>query len=134
MIAYDHQKYLKFNKRVPIAEKQISKGQPALKWNNKYPNKFRSRVRVHGVTLLTSLFLFHLTVASRNFIVPHLIDYVSFYFLQFTVHLIHSIYHSPYHSHFPNLVALILHGYWSLLSVSLFSQSRLWKLTTYECL
>ena len=41
--------------------------------------------------------------------------------------------HSPSHSHLPYLVALILHGHSTLLSVSLFSQSRLWKLTTYEC-
>ena len=57
-----------------------------------------------------------------------------FYFLHCTVHLIHFIYHSPSRSHLLYLVVFILHGHSTSLSVSLFSQSRLWKLTTYECL
>ena len=57
----------------------------------------------------TSLFMFHC------------------YFLQSTVHPIHL----PY---FPYLVVFILHGHLTSWSVSLFSQSRLWKLTTYQCL
>ena len=57
-----------------------------------------------------------------------------FYFLQSTVHLIHFTYHSPSRSCLPYLVVFILHGHSTSLSVSLFSQSGLWKLTTYECL
>ena len=57
-----------------------------------------------------------------------------FYFLQSTVHLIHFTYHSPSRSCLPYLVVFILHGHSTSLSVSLSSQSRLWKLTTYECL
>ena len=52
-----------------------------------------------------------------------------FYFLQSTVHLIHFTYHSPSRSCLPYLVVFILHGHSTSLSVSLFSQSRLWKLT-----
>ena len=57
-----------------------------------------------------------------------------FYFLQSLVHLILFTYHSPSRSYLPYLVVFILHGHSTSLSVSLFSQSRLWKLTTYECL
>ena len=57
-----------------------------------------------------------------------------FYFLHRTVHLSYFIYHSASCLCLPYLVALILHGHSTLLSISLFSQSRLWKLTTYECL
>ena len=57
-----------------------------------------------------------------------------FNFLQFTVHLIHVTYHSPSRSYLPYLVIFILHGHSTLLLVSPFNQSRLWKLTTYECL
>ena len=49
------------------------------------------------------------------------------YFLQSTVHPIHL----PY---FPYLVVFILYGHSTSWSVSLFSQSLLWKLTTYQCL
>ena len=75
----------------------------------------------------TSLFSFHLIFFS-----PHFIDHVSFLFP--SVHLIHFIYHSPSHSYLnlPYLVPLILHGHSTLLSLSLFSQSRLWKLTTFD--
>ena len=54
---------------------------------------------------------------------PHFIDHVSFSFPSL---------HSPSHSYLclPYLVALILHGHSTLWSVLLFSQSRLWKLTT----
>ena len=55
-----------------------------------------------------------------------------FYFLQSTVHLIHFTCHSPFCLCLPYLVVFILHGHSTSLSVSLFSQSRLWKLTTYE--
>ena len=54
-----------------------------------------------------------------------------FYFLQSTVHLICFTYHSPSRSYLPYLIIFILHGHSTTLSVSLFSQSRLWKLTTY---
>ena len=56
------------------------------------------------------------------------------YFLQSTVHLIHFTYRSPSRSYLHYLVAFILHGHPTMLSVSLFSQSRLWELATYECL
>ena len=54
-----------------------------------------------SVTLLTSLFMFHLISFSPHFFI--------FFFLHSTVHLIHFIYHSPSHSHLPYLVALILY-------------------------
>ena len=76
-----------------------------------------------SVTLLTSLFIFHLISFS-----PHSIDHVSFYLLQSTVYLIHFIYHSRSHSHLPYLVALILHRH------STFNQSRFWKLMACGCL
>ena len=47
---------------------------------------------------------------------------------------IHFTYHSPSRSCLPYLVVFILHGHSTSLSVSLFSQSHLWKLTAYECL
>ena len=53
----------------------------------------------------TSLFMFHC------------------YFLQSTVHLIHFTYRSPSRSYLSYLVAFILHGHSTMLSVSLFSQS-----------
>ena len=109
-----------------------------------------------GVTLLTSLFMFHLISFSPHFIVHvsshfhqstlHCSCFISFpsvhtslimfhfYFLQSTVHLIHFTYHSPSRSCLPYLVVFILHGHSTSLSVSLFSQSHLWKLMTYECL
>ena len=62
----------------------------------------------------TSLFMFH------------------FCFLQSTVYLIHFIYHIPSHSHLPFLIALVLDRHSTILP--LFSQSCLWKLTTYKCL
>ena len=82
-----------------------------------------------SVALLTSLFMFHVSSLS-----PHFIVQVSFLF---------PLFHSPSHSfHLPQsisftftlLVVFILHGHSNILSVSLSSQSRLWKLTTYECL
>ena len=76
-----------------------------------------------------SLFMLHLISFS-----PHIIDHVSFHFRQLIVHLIHFIYHSRPYSHLPYLVVLMLPGHSTLLSVSLFNQSRLWKLTTYDCL
>ena len=57
-----------------------------------------------------------------------------FYFLQSTIHVIHFTYNSPSRSCLPYLVVFILHGHSTSLSVSVFSQSRLWKLTTCECL
>ena len=45
------------------------------------------------------------------------------YFLQSTVHLIHFTYRSPSRSYLSYLVAFILHGHSTMLSVSLFSQS-----------
>ena len=73
----------------------------------------------------TSLFMFHLSSVS-----PHFIDHVSFLF---------SSVHSPSHSfHLPQSISFIftlfgctLHGYSTILSFSLFSQSHLWKLMTY---
>ena len=41
------------------------------------------------------------------------------------IHLIHFVYHSPSHSPLPYLVAFILHLHSILLSISIFSQSRL---------
>ena len=84
---------------------------------------------VASVTLSTSLFTFHLISSS-----PHFTDHVSFYFLQSTVHLIHFIYHSLSNSHLSYLVTLVLQRHSMLLSVSPFSQLRLWQLTTYDCL
>ena len=78
----------------------------------------------YNVTLSTSLLTFHLISSVHT-------SLVMFHFLQSTAHLIHFIYHSPY---LPYLVVFILHGHSTLLSVSLYSQSRLWKLTAYECL
>ena len=57
-----------------------------------------------------------------------------FYFLQPTVSLIHFTQHCPSCSYLPYLVVFTLHGHSISLSVSLFSQSRLWKLATYKCL
>ena len=104
-------------------------------------------IKFGSVTLLTSLFMFFLISFSTHFIVHvsshflqstlHCSCFISFhpvhtslimfhfYFLQSTVHLIHFIYYSPSHSYLPYLVWIILHGHSSLLSVSLFSQSRL---------
>ena len=76
----------------------------------------------------TSLCMFHLISFS-----PHFIDHVSFFF-QSTVDLIYFTYHIPACSYLPYLVVFILHGRSTSLSVSLFSQSHLWKLTTYKCL
>ena len=78
------------------------------------------------VTLSTSFVMFHLISIS-----PLLIDYVSFHFLQFTVHLIHFSCHSLSYSHLPYLVALILNGHSTLLSV--ISSLELLSMT-YECL
>ena len=86
-----------------------------LKSDNKLGSNFD---HVPYVTLSTLLFMFHLISFS-----PHFTD-VLFYFLQSTVYLIHFIYHSTSHSHLPCLFAFILHGHSTLLSVSLFSQSR----------
>ena len=58
---------------------------------------------------------------------------VHFYFPQYTIHLIHFIYHCSSRPYLSYLVALTLHGHSRLLSVSLFTQSPLWKLTTYDC-
>ena len=77
----------------------------------------------------TSLFMFHLISFS-----PHFIDHVSVCFLHSTVHLIHFTYHSLTCSYLPYLAVFILLGHSTILSVSLSSQSRLWKLTTYESL
>ena len=71
---------------------------------------------------------------SSHFLQSTLIVQIFFYFLQFTDHFSDFIYHSPSCSYLPYLVVFILHGNSTLLSVSLFSQSYLWKLTTYECL
>ena len=57
-----------------------------------------------------------------------------FHFLQSEVNLIHFICHSPSRSRLHYLVALKLHCYSTLLSVSFFNQSRLWILTTYKTL
>ena len=72
-----------------------------------------------SVTLLTSLFIFHLISFSPHFFVD-----VSFFFLHSTVHLIHFIYHSPSHSQLPYLVSLILYRNSTWLSVSLDSYYR----------
>ena len=65
---------------------------------------------------------------------PHFIDHVSFSFP--SVHSPSHSFHlpSPSRSCLPYLVVFILHGHSTSLSVSLFSQSHLWKLTAYECL
>ena len=68
----------------------------------------------------TSLFMFHLSSAS-----PHVIDDVSFLFP--------SVY-SPSRSYLPYLLVFMLHGHSTILSVSLSTQSRFWKLKTYKCL
>ena len=78
-------------------------------------------------TLHCSCFIWFLSVHT-SLIMFH------FYFLQSTFYLIYFIYHSPSHSYLPYLVTLILHGHSTLLSVSHFSQSPLWKLTSYKCL
>ena len=70
----------------------------------------------NSFTLSTSVFMFHLI--SFN---PHFTDMFHFYFIHSIVHLMYFIYYSPSHSYFLYLVALILHGYSNLLSVSLFS-------------
>ena len=101
----------------------------------------------------TSLFMFHLISFS-----PHFIDHVSSHFFQSTLHcscfillpsvhtslfMFHLISFSPQSISFissttvhlvPYLVVFILHGHSTSLQVSLFSQFRLWNLTTYECL
>ena len=88
----------------------------------------------------TSLFVFHLISFSPHFIIhvsSHFFQcalYCSCFILFPSVHLIHFINHTPSRSHLLYLVAFIVHRHSTLLSVSLFGQSRLWKLTTYECL
>ena len=67
-------------------------------------SNFQSKVTVGSVTCLSVHF--------------HLIHF----------HLIHRIDHSPSHSHLQYLVIIILNRYSTWLPLSLFSQSRLWKL------
>ena len=52
-----------------------------------------------------------------------------FYFLQATFNPIHFIYHSPFYSYLSYLVALILHGHSTLLSVSLFKKDHFRNIT-----
>ena len=88
----------------------------------------------------TSLLIFHLISFSPHFIIhvsSHFFQcalYCSCFILFPSVHLIHFINLTPSHSHLLYLVAFIVHRHSTLLSVSLFGQCRLWKLTTYECL
>ena len=63
----------------------------------------------------SSLFMFHHISLS-----PHFIE--------------HFIYHSPSRLCLPYLVVFMFYDHSTSFSVSLFSQSRLRKLTTYECL
>ena len=96
--------------------------------------------RLHCLRLIscpsvhTSLFMSHLISFHKFPSVHTSLITLHFYFLQSTIHLIHFIYHSPFHSHVPYLVALILHCHSTLLLVSLFSQSPLWQVTTCKCL
>ena len=83
------------------------------------------KLKEEDVTLSTSLFMFHVISFS-----PHFIDHVSFLFLQSIVNLVRFTYHSPSCSCLPYLVVFILHVHSTSLSVSLFIESRLWKLTT----
>ena len=94
------------------------------------------KLKEEDVTLSTSLFMFHPIFLSPHFFVHVSLLFPSVhislfmfhcYFLQSTVHPIHL----PY---FPYLVVFILHGHLISWSISLFSQSLLWKLTTYQCL
>ena len=55
--------------------------------------EYRATNAYRFVTLLTALSMLHLISVS-----PHFIDHISLYFLQFMVHFIHFIYHSPSHS------------------------------------
>ena len=77
-------------------------------------------------------FMLHYRLHCSSFIsvpsVHTLLIMFYFYFLQFTVHLIHFNYHSPSRSNLPYLVVFISHGH---MSFSLSSQSRLWKLTPW---
>ena len=111
---------------------------------------------VVDVTLSTLLFMFHLISFSLHVIV-HVSSYFlqsrlhrscfmsvpsvhtsslmfHCYFLQSAIHLIHFAYHSPSRSYLPYLVAFILHGHSTILSVSLFGQSCLWELAACGCL
>ena len=111
---------------------------------------------VFNITSSTSLFMLHVVSFSLHFtflvsshfrqstlhcscFISFLLVHTSlimfhFYFLQSTVHLINFTCHSPSRSYLPYLVVFILHGHSPSLSVSLFSQSCLWKLTTYKYL
>ena len=84
--------------------------------------------------------------ASNHCYIINFIVHVSSQFCQSTLHwcfILFSSVHSPSHSfHLPHstscsylpLYSSILYGHSTILSVSLFNQSRLWKLMTYKCL
>ena len=102
---------------------------------SKYTMKIPS---ITGDPKVTSLQLLHYRLHWSCFIsfpsVHTSLMMFHFYLPSSTVHLIHSIYHSPSRSYLPYLVVFILHGHSTSLSLSLFSQFHLWKLTTYEYL
>ena len=97
-------------------------------WSHSHPVKvrwFSIDDAVSIVTLSTSFLMFHLISFSSQSI-----SFIS----STTVHLIHFIDHSPSYSRLLYLVALILHRHSTLLSLSLFSQTCLWRLMIQECL
>ena len=124
------------NKQMELCFNQKKKQKKTKQKAKEKESIFDPLVKSLNVTLSTSLFMFHPIFFSPHFFVHVSLLFPSVhislfmfhcYFLQSTVHPIHL----PY---FPYLVVFILHGHLTSWSVSLFSQSLLWKLTTYQCL